>query len=341
MQTALAPRRHLPTLTETEAPSAPTFPVTWYQVAWSTELPKKGIKPVVLCGRHLVVYRGEDGQVYALDAHCPHLGAHLGVKGTVCGTQIRCAFHGWEFSGAGKCTKIPVSDKIPPTTSLRSWRVVERYGIVFVHYDPNQQFPDAPPPNVEELNGGEWGAPIGKAHVIHAQHSEILENGVDTGHFFWVHGVPMDKPVLDEEADGSLCFRHRTVRRKLGLNFDTMMAISYPIPGLQIVRLDGVLGRKVVMLSSVTPTVPGTVVAHLTTRVSEGLAPALVTDALTRVVAHLINTTFAEDIPIWDNKIYRDRPVLTRGDETITKFRRWYGRFPVAAGVGPQLARSC
>ena len=30
-----------------------------------------------------------------------------------------------------------------------------------------------------------------------------------------------------------------------------------------------------------------------------------------------------ENIPIWENKIYRDRPQLARGEGAITEFRAW------------------
>ena len=30
-----------------------------------------------------------------------------------------------------------------------------------------------------------------------------------------------------------------------------------------------------------------------------------------------------QDIPIWESKIYRDRPQLTRGESAITEFRSW------------------
>jgi hypothetical protein len=30
-----------------------------------------------------------------------------------------------------------------------------------------------------------------------------------------------------------------------------------------------------------------------------------------------------QDIPIWENKIYRDRPQLARGEGAITEFRAW------------------
>jgi cholesterol 7-dehydrogenase len=34
-----------------------------------------------------------------------------------------------------------------------------------------------------------------------------------------------------------------------------------------------------------------------------------------------------KDIPIWQHKIYRDRPVLNGSERMILAFRRWYTQF--------------
>ena len=63
-------------------------------------------------GQELVVFRGESGQAFVVDAYCPHLGANLGVGGQIRGNCIECPFHGWTFRGEdGKCVKIPYSEK--------------------------------------------------------------------------------------------------------------------------------------------------------------------------------------------------------------------------------------
>lgn len=306
-----------------------SYPISWYQVAWSKELQRKDIKSVTLCGRPLVVFRGEDGIVNALDAHCPHLGAHLGVKGKVCGNQIKCAFHGWQFDGSGACRKIPSNPKITTKMNTRAWRVVERYGIIFVHFDPEGVATNDPFVDIPVLDGKEWGEPVGKAHNIHTRHSDVLENGVDMEHFNSVHGVPMNDARLSENNNGNLSFHHQTITKRLGIQFNTMMEIGYVIPGLQIIHLHSVLGRECVALSSVTPISHNSVVAHLTTRVRRGrFSP--VTQSLTHALSYFINSTFAEDIPIWNGKIYKTKPVLAKGDEGIQRFRRWYSQFPVA-----------
>lgn len=63
-------------------------------------------------GEQFAVFRGMDGEVYVLDAYCPHLGANLAVGGHVVGNCIECPFHGWIFSGKdGSCVKIPYAKK--------------------------------------------------------------------------------------------------------------------------------------------------------------------------------------------------------------------------------------
>ena len=49
----------------------------WHWLLPSRELQRSQVKAVRLLGRELVVYRSDAGQVYAADAYCPHMGAHL------------------------------------------------------------------------------------------------------------------------------------------------------------------------------------------------------------------------------------------------------------------------
>ena len=83
------------------------YPNAWLAVYDSHELKKGEVKPIFALGRDLVIYRGRSGKVYVFDAYCPHLGANLGVGGTVVGDNIKCHFHGWQFDNQGDCIAIP------------------------------------------------------------------------------------------------------------------------------------------------------------------------------------------------------------------------------------------
>jgi hypothetical protein len=63
----------------------PASPNGWFGVGAGADLAPGDVWPLTYLGRDLVLFRGEDGVARVFDAHCPHLGAHLGVGGRVCG----------------------------------------------------------------------------------------------------------------------------------------------------------------------------------------------------------------------------------------------------------------
>ena len=58
---------------------------------------------------------------------------------------------------------------------------------------------------------------------------------------------------------------------------------------------------------------------------------ALEDEATTASIAELndevTNAQFVQDVPIWENKIYRERPPLTAVDGPIAQYRRWFRQF--------------
>ena len=86
------------------------IPNSWYEVLYSDELAKGEVKTVRYLGRDIVLFRGHDGKVGALEPFCPHLGAHFGFGGKVEGNNLVCPFHSWQFDGGGTCQHIPYTD---------------------------------------------------------------------------------------------------------------------------------------------------------------------------------------------------------------------------------------
>src|SRR3546814_20378279 len=58
-------------------------PTGWFHIGWGAEIPPGGVKPPRYFGQGLVAFRSAGGVLSVLDAHCRHLGAHLGYGGTV------------------------------------------------------------------------------------------------------------------------------------------------------------------------------------------------------------------------------------------------------------------
>lgn len=55
----------------------------WFMIGTSSDATKVPL-PIRYFGKDLVVYRGESGAPYVVDAYCPHMGAHIARNTTSC-----------------------------------------------------------------------------------------------------------------------------------------------------------------------------------------------------------------------------------------------------------------
>ncbi len=158
----------------------------WYWLLRSSELKKKKPLEVSFLGKDLVIYRGESGKAYALDAYCPHMGAHLS-QGDVQGESIRCLFHHWEFSCSGSCLKIPAMKSSPETLfvpQIPSWPVEEKYGLIWLW---TGKVPRHPLPYVPELKDEESDFLLGSQFQKNCHPHVVMINAIDAQHFNSVH----------------------------------------------------------------------------------------------------------------------------------------------------------
>ena len=51
------------------------------------------------------------------------------------------------------------------------------------------------------------------------------------------------------------------------------------------------------------------------------------TAAVERINREVTNAQARQDMPIWENKVYRERPALTALDGPVHDYRRWYRQF--------------
>src|SRR5436189_860661 len=81
------------------------LPNLWYLVARSEEVADR---PVALkrLSRNIVLWRGEMGELNAVEDYCPHRGAPLSM-GEVVNGDIACAYHGVRLNGRGIVTDVP------------------------------------------------------------------------------------------------------------------------------------------------------------------------------------------------------------------------------------------
>jgi phenylpropionate dioxygenase-like ring-hydroxylating dioxygenase large terminal subunit len=180
----------------------------WYWVLRSDALGRGRAAAVTLMGRDLVVYRGQDGAVAALDAYCPHMGAHL-AEGTVEGSTIRCLFHRWRYAADGRCVEIPSLGGDPPfAVRARAWPVAERYGLVWLW---TGDAPRRPLPCVPELEDVECDTALGSRFEKDCHPHVVLINAIDEHHFNSVHHLPVRLSMRPEVVHES-CIRFSNTR---------------------------------------------------------------------------------------------------------------------------------
>ena len=129
----------------------PAYPNGWFRVAYADEIARGQLKGLHYFGQDLVAFRDEEGEAHVLDAHCPHLGAHLAVGGRVEGRGIRCPFHAWLWDGEGRCLDIPYAKRIPPGTDEKR---VAAWNGPYVNSDPIDPWGRAYVLSVKGMRGG-------------------------------------------------------------------------------------------------------------------------------------------------------------------------------------------
>lgn len=302
----------------------PPIPNGWFQVAYSDELSAKQVLPLKYFDRDLVLFRTDTGEAKVLDAFCPHLGAHLGYGGTVEGGCIRCPFHAWRFDGTGSCTDVPYAKKIPAKAKIRAWPVHEFAGLIVVWHDAEGGAPSWHPPDVLEYGHPEWTGYERRRWQIHTRNQEMAENAVDSAHFHYLHGTS-NMPQSQAEVNGHILrvFSGTGMETSRGHVDGSVESLSYGF-GLSLVRFKGVV--ETLLVSSVTP-IDG---ENVDVRFNFSLKKLGGADATRGVGAAFIKEVsrqLEQDIPIWENKIQWERPVLCDGDGPIGLFRKWSRQF--------------
>lgn len=298
------------------------MPNGWFAVTRSVDLAPGEVASARYFGRDLVLFRAESGEARVLDAYCPHLGAHLAVGGKVEGTTISCPFHGWRFEGeTGSCVEIPYAstERIPSRAAVRTYRTVERNGLVFAWYHATDGEPFYDVPDVPEFADPEFEEPILVEFRISTSCQEMAENNHDAAHFKFVHGsdaIPAQEEIIDGpyKRVESIGLTRETFGLGLGVLrvTDTMTFVSATTP----IGDDDVHVRWMF-------TAPRKGAAH--DDVANGLK--IDTTNAAASLAKVFATALTQDIPIWENKIYREHPMLTRGESGIIAHRNWAKQF--------------
>jgi nitrite reductase/ring-hydroxylating ferredoxin subunit len=302
----------------------PRYPNGWFQVAYADDLPPGAALPLRYFGRDLVLFRTEGGEAKLLDAHCPHLGAHLGYGGKVKGDCIECPFHAWRFNGDGSCAEVPYAKKIPPRATINPWPLREVNGLLMAWYHAEGAPPAWEVPVLPEFGHPEWTTYEKRSWKIRSHNQEMAENAVDSAHFLYLHGTQEMPETRAEERGHLLHAVSSTVMKTPQGKVKGEIEVHAHGFGFTTTRFRGLV--ETLLVSSNTAIDDEYVELRFAFTVKK-----MVNEGVTSTVAAAFQREIArqleQDIPIWENKIYIHPPVLVDGDGPIGLFRRWAKQF--------------
>jgi 5,5'-dehydrodivanillate O-demethylase len=160
----------------------------WQPIAASSQLPAHGVKPVKVLGESLVLYRDRSGGLGLVAERCPHRGAGM-IYGVPEEHGLRCAYHGWCWDAAGRCTDQPYEQTEDPGSTFKdrvritAYPVEEVAGLIFAYLGPE---PAPLVPNWDLFTRLDAPREIGMA-VLPCNWLQIVENALDPVHVEWLH----------------------------------------------------------------------------------------------------------------------------------------------------------
>jgi phenylpropionate dioxygenase-like ring-hydroxylating dioxygenase large terminal subunit len=121
---------------------------SWIPVALSQDLPAATAMPAWTQAGSIALWRSQSGRVAASADRCPHRGMRLS-HGFVRGEALSCIYHGWSYSQAGNCLRIPAHPDLTPPDTIRvvTQAVQEHGGVIWVAVGQ----PAAEPPSLDGL----------------------------------------------------------------------------------------------------------------------------------------------------------------------------------------------
>ena len=311
------------------------IPYGWYFVGYCDELANGEVRPLHYFGRDLVLFRDENGKAGLLDAHCPHLGAHLGYGGHVKGELLHCPFHGWGYNTEGWCKDIPYAKAMPPICErepvIHAYPLTEANGVLWAWYHPRNIEPLFEAMHFEEFEGPAWSKQVRYEWRCAINVQEEAENAVDIAHFQFVHGAPA-VPEGFGHYEGHIRRSGADGKRDFVMPDGTTKTLKTAVR----TTANGA-GQKLTMLQAESTVYLMVLVTPIEADDSEirfaftypWCEPGSPEDEAFKARCDRTSGQMGvvADLPIWQNKIHRSRPILCDGDGPILAYRKWFEQF--------------
>lgn len=161
---------------------------------------------------------------------------------------------------------------------------------------------------------------------VHVQ--DLTENILDRAHFATVHDMaPPEHEHFEVTFDGPTM----VVEQRLKVNaasdpgVEVLARTTACGPGIAAVE---VTEGPLEMLTYITQTPIDDERTEVNLDFSmKRLDDEAATEAVAELNDQITNLQFTQDVPIWEHKVYRERPLLTKVDGPVHDYRRWFAQF--------------
>ena len=316
----------------------------WYVAGFPEEIREKPFSRKML-NESVLMYRGSDGRVTAMDNRCPHRMAPLDA-GEVKDDIIRCAYHGLRFNREGVCVHLPDGGAAPPRAKLKVYPVLERHGLVWIWMGDPALADATALPDFAYLDSAEFGWWNGYLYAK-ANFQLLVDNLLDLSHGEFLHPLLAsdgwtgrnkqtisqtgDTITLDNIANNDnilpIMAQLRPDMGKIGLSKQTE---RWDPPSVLKLSVDYYCDEDQIILPSghfLTPETEST--THYFVRAGQQIDPANeeITEGMRQGVLHIFAT---EDIPIIEAQqrfigsvdLMDYNPAILKGDAGSVRVRR-------------------
>jgi phenylpropionate dioxygenase-like ring-hydroxylating dioxygenase large terminal subunit len=199
------------------------FRPAWHVIGTTHDLPKPGdFRTLELCEQPVLV-RNMDGEIRAFLNVCPHRHCRITSRARGSMPQLRCQYHGWEFTKDGRTGRIPEAGAFRPfdreNACLRSFRVARCGELLFVGLA-------ADGPSLQEFLSplyADWATSFGGDFRFAGYWEEdfpcnwkvVLENSLESYHIPCIHQKTFGDYPPESSCAHVLDERYTTFRTRL------------------------------------------------------------------------------------------------------------------------------
>jgi phenylpropionate dioxygenase-like ring-hydroxylating dioxygenase large terminal subunit len=166
----------------------------WYPIHYLEDLDKSKLTPFTLLGRDVVIWWDSVASCWRVfEDKCPHRLAPLSEGRISDDGLLECPYHGWAFSGSGRCDRIPQqvegrTAEVSRRACVASLPTTERQGLLFAYPGKPENASKTPVPIVEPLeeSSQEWIC-LNTFRDLPYDALTLLENVIDVSHVPFTH----------------------------------------------------------------------------------------------------------------------------------------------------------